>query len=347
MKKVFKTLLVVVVMLALSVPAFAQIGYDAPPMTEAGDNVNDSGAVVTVVLYEYEKTEDGKFEPFNSEDGVLANENLRFALTVTLPTQDGNYCDLKNPCRIESVINNASYAPVLDSENSDLNGTELKFEQTSAEGVYAADFEYSPELIAEGGTFTYMFTTQALTASTVTVNATLSGGRKELPMRFAYDGRIYDIEGVEKENFTVYVDNSFGMVINVDGESKVTGLQIFSSEYSNKFFDVVYSENEVEFVNGGESFKKGSSEYEALYEDYEAIMGVMGFSEGEMAYVYTNALVNRFNTAFSLSASMTFDEAGSVPPPFTSGNSVVFGFVVMAAAVALSAAFFTKKLRRI
>lgn len=346
MKRVLKTILVVFAVLALSMPAFAQIGYDAPPMS-GEESVNESSAKVEVTLYEYEKSEDGSYAPFNSEDGILANENLRFALTVTLPTQDGSYCDLKNPCRIESVINNASYAPTLDGDGSDVKDTELKFEETSAEGVYAASFEYSPEIVEKGGTFTYMFTTQAKTASTVTVNATLSGGRKELPMRFAYDGRIYDIEGVEKENFTVYVDNSFGMIINVNDESKVTGLQVFSSEYSNKFFDVVYEENEVTFKNGEETVKKGSSEYATLYADYEAIMGVMGFSEGEMAYVYTNALVNRFNTAFAISASQTFDEAGSVPPPYTSGNSVVFGFIVMAAAIAISAAFFMKKLRRV
>lgn len=346
MKRIVKTLALILVVLVLAVPAFAQIGYEAPPMDDAQVNGNESSARVTVTLYEYEKDAEGNFVAFNSEDGILANEDLRFAVEVTLPSQEGSYCDLQNPCRIESVVNNAAYAPVLDAENSEIGETELKFNATSADGIFAAEFEYSTELVEKGGTFTYMFTTKALTASTVTVNATLSGGRKELPMRFAYDNKVFDIEGVEKENFTVYVDNSYGMVISVDSESKVTGLEIFSATQSNKFFDVVYNDG-VEFKGESETIKKGDNGYTKLYEEYETIMNVLGFSEGEMAYVYTNALVNRFNTAFSLSASSTFDKAGSVPPPFTSGNSVVLGFVVMAAAISLSAAFFMKKLRKV
>ena len=333
--------------LALAAPAFAQIGYDAPSSNEELSSVENNGAEIEVELYAYEKSEDGTYEEFDSEDGVLANEDLRFVVKVKLPTQESNYCDLKNPCKLEVVVNNISYAPTVDEEGTECGDSVLAFEATSAEGVYAANLEYAPETVEKGGSFTYMFTTQALTASTVTVNATLSGGRKELPMRFAYDGKVYDIEGVEKENFTVYVDNSYGMVINVDSDSKVSGLQIFTAEHANKFFDVVISGGNVEFKSSDESYKKGDAGYDALYAEYESIMDVLGFSEGETAYVYTNALVNRFNTAFSFAASQTFQKAGTIPTPATSGNSIVFGFVVIVAAVAVAASFFFKKLRTI
>lgn len=370
MKKLITLALVSTMLLAIAAPALAQVGFGPEKPTPSPTPAAKMDAKVSVELYNYNPTtasfsgwklKGGRYYGvYDTTIGIRAKDDLRFAIVVTLPAQEDTTLDLTQHYHLRITVNNVKDAPQVDraESNKRTDGTDVVFEKTDVLGVYSAYIFQSATLISRGEPMTlkYMFTAQALQTADVTVTASLSGGRSELPLRFQTGGKRYDINGEDKKGFTVVVNDQYGMIFNVDQNDQITRIEAFDLRTSSMLYEVLRDiDNEIIFKSGETRYSKNNDPiYQNLYEAYTTVMDLFGFTWGQKGYMYAAAIVAKFNTGFVNTASKTYAAYKgaltvtdpNVVPPKTGHNSSAAGFVMIVLTIIATAAVTMKKIRR-
>lgn len=360
MKKLITLALALVMILAIAAPAFATVGFTPQPSAAPTPAPAKGPIKVEVELYEFKEStpssggwpiDSGKYyKVYDTSIGIRAKDELRFAVKVTVPAQDAFSGDPSRKALLTLNVNNLSEKPVYVAGAVE-DDIAPAFEAVAGKaGTFSATKEI--EIKNKEQKFTYMYTGIVAATADVTVSATIAGGQNTLPVLFHLGANDYRITGTNKDSFKVEINEKAFVRFKVNASDLVTNVFVSDPTVDNgKEYEALQDTGgQVVFRNGGEL---SAADTKKLKDALDTVFNLFGFTWGQTGYMYESAILAKFSTGYTVSASKIYKAYNAdlkVPdpnakPPKTGDTTSSVGFVMIAIALVAAAAVTFKKVR--